>query len=366
MKNTLQKLRGPLTHRILIGFFTIVLSLLAYWLLDFVMSDIDSLPGPQLQDLEARVLDKSLLDREKSANQELAQIEQQREDLVARQASLQVSTNGSRETMNQLLEIQRLELQKGTPSSETEAKALADSKHLFLSNQTKYQDLNDELENLREQARAIQERNSGVRAQLGDQRAEANRQYMGLLKHHEWKKASLKLLVLIPLLVVVFYFFQVKRGSMLAPIIYATGAALVLKLFEVLHQYFPSRFFKYILIAIAIALVVQVLLYLLRMVASPKKEFLLKQFREAYERFVCPVCEYPIRRGPLRYAFWTKRTIRKLVLPEPSGNASDEPYTCPACGTGLYEKCLVCQAVRHSLLPNCEKCGASKEVAVPA
>lgn len=366
MKNTVQKPRGPLTHRVLIGFFTLVLSLLAYWLLDFVMSDIDSLPGPQLQELEARALDESLLEREKSADQELAQIERRRQDLLARQASLQVSTNGSRETMNQLLEIQRLELQKGAATSEAEAKALTDSKRLFLSNQAKYQDLNDVLENLREQAQTIQEKNSGVRAQLEDQRAEANRQYVGLIKRHEWRKASLKLLVLIPLLVVAFYFFRVKRSSLLAPIIYATGAALVLKLFEVLHQYFPSRYFKYILIAIAIALVVQVLLYLLRMVVSPKKEFLVKQFREAYERFVCPVCEYPIRRGPLRYAFWTKRTIRRLVLSEPSGRAGDDPYTCPACGTGLYEKCPVCQAVRHSLLPNCEKCGASKEVAVPA
>jgi hypothetical protein len=58
---------------------------------------------------------------------------------------------------------------------------------------------------------------------LGDQRADANRQYGGLLKQREWKKASLKLLVLIPLLVVAFYFFRVRRGSMLAPNIYATA-----------------------------------------------------------------------------------------------------------------------------------------------
>jgi hypothetical protein len=60
--------------------------------------------------------------------------------------------------MNQLLEIQRLELQKGATTSEAEAKALTDSKHLFLSNQAKYQDLNDVLENLRERAQAIQEK----------------------------------------------------------------------------------------------------------------------------------------------------------------------------------------------------------------
>jgi hypothetical protein len=56
------------------------------------MSDIDSLPGPQLQELEARILDKSLLERERSANQELARIEQRRQDVFARQASLEAST----------------------------------------------------------------------------------------------------------------------------------------------------------------------------------------------------------------------------------------------------------------------------------
>jgi hypothetical protein len=85
---------------------------LAYWLLEFVMSDIDSLPGPQRQELEARILDKSLLERERSANRELARIEQRRQDVFARQASLEASTKSSRETMNQLLDIQRLELQK--------------------------------------------------------------------------------------------------------------------------------------------------------------------------------------------------------------------------------------------------------------
>lgn len=357
-----QKPRGPLTHRFLIVFFTVLLSILAYWSLDFVMDDIEALQGPQYEDVEARVLDKSLLDQEKRMRQEEDRIERQRKELTEQQAALRASTSSSQETMNQLLEINR----KGAAPSEAETKALADNKRLFLSNQAKYQQLNEEYENLRGQERAVQQKYEPIAAQLESQRAEAHKQYQVLLQRHEWKQAVLKLLVLIPLLVVAYYFFRMKRSSIFAPIIYASGAALILKLFEVLHQYFPSRYFKYILMGIAIALVVQVLLYLLRMVVSPKKDFLLKQYREAYERFVCPICEYPIRRGPLRYAFWTKRTIRKLVLPEPAGHTSDDPYSCPACGVALYEKCSACQGVRHALLPHCEKCGATKEVAVPA
>jgi predicted RNA-binding Zn-ribbon protein involved in translation (DUF1610 family) len=361
-----QKPRGPLTYRVLIGFFTILLAILAYWSLDFIMGDIDALQGPQYEDVEARVLDKSLLEQERKVTQEADRIERQRKELTEQQTALNASTSSSQETMKQLLEIQRLALQKAAAPTEAETKALADSKRLFLSNQAKYQKLNDELENLRGQALAVQEKYDGISGQLKSQREEARKQHQALLERHELKKAALELLVLIPLLLVAYYFFRTKRSSIFAPIIYASGAALLLKLFEVLHHYFPSRYFKYILMAIAIGLVVQLLLYLLRMVVSPKKDFLLKQYREAYERFLCPVCEYPIRRGPLRYAFWTKRTIRKLVLPESSGHASDDPYACPACGVTLYEKCSTCQRVRHSLLPHCEKCGASKELATPA
>jgi hypothetical protein len=86
----------------------------------------------------------------------------------------------------------------------------------------------------------------------------------------------------------------------------------------------------------------------------------LRQYREAYERFFCPVCDYPIRRGPLKYVFWSRRTIKHLHFPPQTPPPADEPYTCPACGTLLFEKCAVCGNVRHSLLPVCNHCGDVK------
>jgi predicted RNA-binding Zn-ribbon protein involved in translation (DUF1610 family) len=93
------------------------------------------------------------------------------------------------------------------------------------------------------------------------------------------------------------------------------------------------------------------------MIAFPKKDWLLKQYREAYEAFFCPICDYPIRRGPLKYMFWSRRSIRKLQVPPVSPNGTEEPYTCPMCATKLFEECPSCHAIRHSLLPACEKCG---------
>jgi hypothetical protein len=130
----------------------------------------------------------------------------------------------------------------------------------------------------------------------------------------------------------------------------------------VMHDYFPARYFKYILIGVALGVATWILVYLLRAVAFPKRDWLLKQYREAYERFVCPVCSYPIRRGPLKYLSWTRRSIKKtsIVAAPMSEGAREETYVCPCCGTGLYETCT-CGAVRHSLLPTCQYCGQTRE-----
>ena len=61
----------------------------------------------------------------------------------------------------------------------------------------------------------------------------------------------------------------------------------------VMRQYFPSRYFNYALILAALTIVLQILIHLVRMVASPKTDWLLKQYREAYEAFLCPMCSYP-------------------------------------------------------------------------
>jgi predicted RNA-binding Zn-ribbon protein involved in translation (DUF1610 family) len=142
--------------------------------------------------------------------------------------------------------------------------------------------------------------------------------------------------------------------------IYALDAALLAKAFVVMHEYFPREYFKYVLIGSSLAVIGFLLARLLKMVAEPGKDARLKQSREAYESFHCPVCQFPIRRGPLKFMSWSPRSLRKTSLP--IVNAPDEPYTCPSCATALYEKCANCGAIRHGLLPACEHCGAEKEV----
>ena len=130
-----------------------------------------------------------------------------------------------------------------------------------------------------------------------------------------------------------------------------------------MHEHFPQAWFKYILIIMSLIGAARLLIYFLRSIASPKKEKLLAQYRDAYERFLCPTCEYPIRRGPMKYLYWNRRSLKKLHLPTTSGDdkSSDEPYTCPSCSTQLFTKCTSCNATRPSLLPFCDHCGVASE-----
>ena len=144
------------------------------------------------------------------------------------------------------------------------------------------------------------------------------------------------------------------------PLFLGYGAATFLKVTLVIHEYFPSRYFKYVLIFGLLIIVGKLLVYFIRVVAFPKSQWLTKQYREAYERFLCPICEYPIRTGPRKYLFWTRRTINKIVLQK--DESSEEDYSCPVCGTELLEECSVCNKIRHSLLPHCQHCNAEKKI----
>lgn len=165
--------------------------------------------------------------------------------------------------------------------------------------------------------------------------------------------------MLLPLVIAGVVLFLKLRKSLYASMVHAYGAAVLVRVGLVMHEYFPARYFKYVLILVSIAVVARIFIHLLRVVAHPGRDMLLRRYREAYEKFACPVCDYPIRRGPLRYLLRTRRG------PEPppmtaDAISTDEPYVCPSCGTRLFEECEVCHATRHSLLPACEKCGAEK------
>jgi len=360
-----QRYRGPWTHRLLVGVFSLLFGLLLYWLLGFVLKDIATWPGPKYSEFEKQMIDASLTGEEASLKDQISDTRRSISENEQRQKVLRDSTSNSEKTMNQLLELQKLTLQKGMTPSETEQAALGESEQLFLTNQRRYQDINETIASRSETLRDLEARQRESQRRLADARQPIREAFDKLEARYRWKLAALQMVFLLPLLAVGAWLFLKKRGGVYSPLSYGFSIALLVQFTMVLHQHFPSRYFKYVLVGVAVVVVARVLIYLLRMVAFPKRDWLIKQHREAYEHFMCPVCAYPIRRGPLRFLYWTRRSLKKLKLPADGGVGPEASYTCPSCGTSLFEKCDSCSSIRHALLPNCSQCGAEKVIQSP-
>lgn len=354
--------KGPWTQRFLLHVFTILFGLLSYWLLGFVIDDISHWPGPEYQALEQEMLDGTLTAESERLGKELADVRRNIQTEQARQRILQDSTGNAQTTMTQLLEFQRMSLEKGLNPTEEEQLALAESQKRFLGNQSRYQELTEEIATLEEKLRDLERENQLNQEKLDTARKPIWEEFSRRQQSHAWLLAGIKLAVLTPLLILAVVVFLKNRESLYVSMVTAFAIAVAAKVLLVMHEYFPARFFKYVLIVTFLAIVTRALIVLIRTIAFPKAEWLHKRYREAYEAFLCPICDFPIRRGPLKYLFWTRRTIKKVRLSGTEEAAADEPYCCPACGTELFEKCGSCGQVRHSLLPTCEHCGNSRPV----
>lgn len=359
--NAKQKPKGPWINRFVTHLFTVVLAVLIFWFLGFLVQDIKSIKGPQYDAIAKRHVDQSLVRRKGTLEKQIADLDRKIGNRKEEQRIVGDSSQNLQRTINQLIELQKLSIQKDITLSESEQKNLGVSLNHFLESQKKYQELNTSISQLMAEKRGLDEEKRDVAHRLNQQRKPAQEEYDRLNKTHRLKLAGLQLLILLPLLVVGAILIIKKRASIYFPLFLAFGGATLLKVTLVIHEYFPTRYFKYILITVLLLAVARLLIHFIRTVAFPKAQWLTKQYREAYERFLCPVCEYPIRIGPRRFLYWTRRTVNKIVLQNEQAG-EEEMYTCPSCGTALFEKCSSCQNIRHSMLPHCRHCGAEKEI----
>jgi predicted RNA-binding Zn-ribbon protein involved in translation (DUF1610 family) len=292
---------------------------------------------------------------------QVADLTRQIENQTEKQRVVGDSSRNLQQTINQLIEHQKLGMQKSIVFSETEQANFTSSLKLFLDNQKKYQELSQTVSDMLERKQGLVREKEQAEQEIERQRQPARDEFNRLSQKHRLKLAFLQLTILLPILVAAAGVIIKKRSSIYFPLFLALGAATLIKVALVIHEYFPSKYFKYILIVGLLIVVARLLIYFIRTIAFPKAQWLVKQYREAYERFLCPVCEYPIRIGPRRFLFWTRRTVNKTVVPTERGD-QEEKYTCPSCGCNLFEECPSCHKVRHAMLPNCSHCGAEKEI----
>ncbi|MBP6333020.1 hypothetical protein SDC9_47774 [bioreactor metagenome] len=351
--------KGPWFQRFLINFFTVVLAVLVFWVLGFLMEDIESIEGPRYRDVEARFVDGDLVEKSKRLAEEIAATGREMDAKREEMRILSDSSSNLQSTISQLIELQKLTIQKSLSLPEAHSANLSESLAGFLESRKLYQAHSAELSGLSERKRKLESERLKLDKTIEEQREPARKEYERLAEKHNLRIAAFQLAVLLPLLAAGGYLAVRKRGSVYFPLFLAFGGAVLVKSALVIHRYFPTRYFKYFIVLGLLAAVVRILVTIIRIVAFPRAQWLTKQYREAYERFLCPVCEYPIRTGPRKYMFWTRRTVNKVPL---SGETGEEkPYTCPACGTSLFEQCGACGGLRHSLLPFCLHCGAEKK-----
>lgn len=358
----------PRSLRIGTFLLSVVLTFLLIWLLGFVLSDIGNIDGPDYQAVMEEHVDQALRDKAEDLQKEIAAIETGTKRQGELQKDLKRSMDNARATMQQMMDLQRLSLeQKATPTDE-ERNALATAQQRFLDAQNAFEEANTEIADSNEKRFQLRQDLDANRKQITKQEEPAREAYDKLLRAHQFKVASLKLAFIVPLFAIAAWLFFRYRRSAYRSILIAALAATFWKVGVVMFDYFPRDFFKYIAIVAAIVIVLVFLVWLLRKAVKPNRELLLSRYREAYRGHSCPVCAYPIARGPLRFALWTRkgpqltlgRGAAAVSLGEGAKGDDETPYACPACGSMLFEACAKCGKTRHTLLPFCEHCGDEK------
>lgn len=349
--------RGTWGIRFVIHALTLALGVLVFWLLGFVLHDIASVEGPDYAAIEAKYVEPAMHEKREQLDRQIADLDRDLSSAREQQQIVSASSQNLQGTINQLLQLQRLSIEKQVAPSEADKSTLASSQASFLDNQTKFQELNQQIAGLATQKQKLEQEKSDLDRSINEKLEPAQREYDDLVESHRFKLGVYQLAVLVPVLLIAGSLLVKRRGSPYWPLFFAASGGTLVRVVLVIHEYFPSPYFKYVITIALILVVIRLLVYVIRLVVHPKRDALLKQYREAYERFMCPVCEYPIRTGPRKWLYWTRRTVHKVALQSGAGEAQ-EAYTCPACGTALFEPCTACNKVRHSMLPHCDHCGA--------
>jgi hypothetical protein len=333
---------SPKRYRIGIWFFSALLTLLVWWLGNYVLHDIASVePFAQV--------DESLLDQESALLAEQGAIQQDLEDARARRAALEASTSGTQITLNQLIEIRRVDASRAEdPASQ---QAFLEAESIFLENQRQQQALNQQIADLETRQRQSSRSLEPLSRQIQEARSE-------IWKRHRLLLAGTQFLFLVPFVLLGVYLFRRFRKSSYVPLVHAFNVAALTLLVQTIHRHFPSDYFKYIALGLAIVIVLSILAYIIRQITRPDQRWLLQRHKEAYRAAQCPSCQYPILGDNMRAVFPDKRFAKKDAQ-EVQG--TEKPRTCPACGTRLFHLCADCGALRHSLLPYCLHCGAVDE-----
>lgn len=352
-------IKGSWRQRLFIYCLTFLLGLLFLWVLDFVLTDICSLQKPQWTEFEKTYLSKPLVDKRKQLQEGIDEKNASIERLSQQRVQLEASTKNVQISIKQIDDKQKLLLQNGKALSPQETEFNNNNMGLFQKNQLEDQRLAQTLIQLTSRLQGQTVTLKGVDTQLEKQRETAKKAFDKVYKKQLIIEATIQIVFLLFVLLIAVYLLLRYRNTNYKMPLLAFFIASLYKMILVVHAYFPSEYFKYVLILALIVVIGKTLVRFIKNSNSSQPEILLKRYRDAYTAFLCPNCEFPIRRGPMKYLYWDRRSVPKLFFPmtdNPECETKEEAYTCPVCGTGLFTACVHCKEIRYSLLPTCPHC----------
>lgn len=356
----MKKAKGTFWTRFILLFLATLFGLLIFWSAGFLLDDIRAKGRPNYSEFTDERTSKKMKQELESLKLKLAELDHQHNLIDQQRGFIKDSSQSLKITVDHLFNLQ--DQGQGLISEAQFSQILATLDKIikiqdtFKETAELYLKTTDERFELSKQIRILEKR-------IADEAEAIRKEYNKVLHNYQIKVAVIQLACLIPLTILCSVLWVKKRESIYRMIYRAAALAIYLKTFQVLQHNFPERHFKYIIVTVMLLLVSWGFVRLMRRQVKPHVETLLKQYKQAYERFLCPVCEYPIRTGPRQFLYWTRRTVHKTALAaNATASATEGPYCCPSCGTHLFEKCESCDKVCHSLLPNCQHCGNQKTI----
>jgi predicted RNA-binding Zn-ribbon protein involved in translation (DUF1610 family) len=351
-----RKAKGSWGARFFIIVLAIVLGILLFWLLSFIEQDVGKLQRPEHEEVLREFIEEELTDQRFALKESITEFDRKINSLHEQQKNLKRSTSTLQNTIKQLLASQEVSIKEGVDFPKDSRQVLAAAQAAFLDNQTRDLKVNEQISELTLQRQGQQAKLTDLNKEIAPLEEDFQEEWGRRMDLHRWKTAAIKLALLIPIFLIFSLIFMKYRSSAYWPLVWAGFLSSFIKIATVANRYFPEPYFKYIAIVVIIAIVLRLLVYLIRMIIAPKKDLLVKQYQQLYDKCLCPVCTKPIRTGPLRFIGGLRKKMPVQVASSDDLTKA-QPYTCPSCGTGLYHQCEKCSNVRHSLLPYCEHCG---------
>lgn len=185
------KSKGTWVHRFAIRIFTLVLSVLVFWVLGFFVDDLRSIRGPDYVSIEKDHVDKALVAQRSTLEKQISDLTHQIENQTEKQRVVGDSSRNLQQTINQLIELQKLGMQKSVAFSDTEQANFTSSLTLFLENQRKYQELSQTVSDRLERKQGLIREKAQTEQAIESQRQPAREKFKALSQKHRLKLAFL-------------------------------------------------------------------------------------------------------------------------------------------------------------------------------